>query len=80
MNCLPGINTVYTGLVRRGRFSAASAVLQRRGAQWTRQPAGASSQGNQVTRLSDRAVVLLTVGAFAAVVVGIAVIGAVLAG
>jgi len=33
-----------------------------------------------VTRLSDRAVVLLTVGAFVAVVVGIAVIGAILAG
>jgi len=37
-------------------------------------------EGNQVTRLSDRAVVLLTVGALVAVVVGIAVIGAILAG
>jgi len=33
-----------------------------------------------MTRLSDRAVILLTVGAFLAVVVGIAVIGAILAG
>ena len=33
-----------------------------------------------MTRLSDRAVVLLTVGAFLAVVVGTAVIGAILAG
>jgi hypothetical protein len=33
-----------------------------------------------MTRLSDRAVVLLTVGAFLAVVVGIAVIGAIVAG
>ena len=32
-----------------------------------------------MTRLSDRAVVLLTVGAFLAVVVGIAVIGAIVA-
>jgi len=37
-------------------------------------------EGNQVTRLSHRAVVLLTVGAFVAVVAGIAVIGAILAG
>jgi len=33
-----------------------------------------------MTRLSDRAVILLTVGAFLAVVVGIAVIGAIVAG
>jgi hypothetical protein len=42
--------------------------------------AGASSEGDRVTRLSDRAVVLLTVGAFLAIVVGIAVIGTILAG
>jgi hypothetical protein len=33
-----------------------------------------------MTRLSDRAVVLLTVGAFLAVMAGIAVIGTILAG
>jgi hypothetical protein len=42
--------------------------------------AGASSEGDRVTRLSDRAVVLLTVGAFLAIVAGIAVIGTILAG
>ena len=42
--------------------------------------AGASIEGNRVTRLSDRAVVLLTVGAFLAVMVGVAVIGTILAG
>jgi len=78
MNCLPGINAVYTGLVRR--------ALQRRvsGTPGVRRTVNTSAhrciEGNQVTRLSDRAVVLLTVGAFAAVVVGIAVIGAILAG
>lgn len=42
--------------------------------------AGASSEGDRVTRLSDRAVVLLTAGAFLAVMVGIAVIGTIVAG
>ena len=75
MNCLPGINTVYTG-----RFSAASAAFQSSGAQWTCLASRTISEGEPMTRLSDRAVVLLTVGAVVAVVVGIAVIGAILVG
>jgi len=75
MNCLPGINAVYTG-----RFSAASAAFQSSGAQWTCLARRPISEGEPMTRLSDRAVVLLTVGAFLAVVVGVAVIGVILAG